>query len=203
MFIAIEGCVGAGKSTVTTGLARLRSSRGLLENFQDNPFLESFYENQTENALETEFAFLLLHFHQLKAEKRFALESELIADFHLGKDILYAKLNLKDAHALVLFEQLFELCTQSTPVPSLLVYLAASTELLVQRISSRKREFETQVDHRYFAGINAAYEEYFAQYSGRKLRILMDEWDFVKDERLYAKLSMLIDHELAECEEPR
>ncbi|MGH9433991.1 MAG: deoxynucleoside kinase [Terriglobia bacterium] len=78
MLIAIEGCFGAGKSTVAKGLALHRNSTLLLENFESNPFLRAFYENPTENALETEFSFLLLHFHQLKSQIGAASNSEVI-----------------------------------------------------------------------------------------------------------------------------
>ena len=96
MLIVIEGCVGAGKSTVAQGLAACRTSKLLLEDFERNPFLRAFYENPVENATETEFAFLLLHFHQLKNQAEAASGSEVVTDFHLGKDLLYADLNLKD-----------------------------------------------------------------------------------------------------------
>src|ERR1035437_4700187 len=99
MLIAIEGCVGAGKSTVVKGLAAFRSSKLLLEDFESNPFLRAFYEDPVGNAVETEFAFLFLHFHQLKGQVEAASRSEVIADFHLGKDLLYADLNLKDMRA--------------------------------------------------------------------------------------------------------
>jgi len=196
MYIAIEGCVGAGKSTVATGLAKYRGSRVLLENFEVNPFLRAFYENAAENTLETEFAFLLLHYHQLKLEKAHASASELVTDFHLGKDMLYANLNLKETRALELFDGLYALCSEATPSPSLLVYLAASDELVVRRIAGRERHLEANVDSRYFAAVNEAYGQLFVEYSGPKLRISMDEWDFVKNESLYQKLSILVDREL-------
>jgi deoxyadenosine/deoxycytidine kinase len=195
MYIAIEGCVGAGKSTVASGLAKYRNSKSLLENFEVNPFLNAFYQNPTEHALETEFAFLLLHYHQLKLENSFVSQSELIADFHLGKDVLYANLNLKELRAKQLFNGLFELCSQRTPSPSLLIYLSASTDLLVRRIAERNRTSELNVDRQYFGAVNEAYDQFFRRYHGPKLRIPMDEWDFVKDEALYHRLSKLIDEE--------
>jgi len=193
MFIAIEGCFGAGKSTVAKGLALHRNSKLLLENFESNPFLRAFYENPTENALETEFSFLLLHFHQLKSQIGGFSNSEVISDFHLGKDLLYADLNLKDVRAKRLFSELYELCLERASDPGLIIYLSATTDLLVERIRSRKRDFESQIDFAYCATVNAAYEEFFKLYAGRKLRVEMDEWDFVKDETLYKRLASLID----------
>jgi deoxyguanosine kinase len=196
MLIVIEGCLGAGKSTVAKGLATCRNSKLLLENFEVNPFLRAFYENPADNATETEFAFLLVHFHQLKSQADTALTSEVIADFHLGKDLLYADLNLKDMRARRLFGDLYELCLEKTPRPGLLIFLSATTELLMERIRARKRDFELEIDPGYYAAVNAAYEEFFERYPAKKLRVAMDEWDFIRDESLYKRLASQVDREL-------
>src|SRR5260221_13405753 len=96
MLIAIEGCIGAGKSTVAGGLAAYRKSETLFESFESNPFLPDFYQNPAAFAIETEFAFLLIHFHQLKNRIDSISRGELIADFHLGKDLVFAELNLPE-----------------------------------------------------------------------------------------------------------
>jgi len=197
MLIAIEGSVGAGKSTVARGLAACRNSALLLEDFEANPFLRAFYTDPVEYAIETEFTFLLLHFHQLKSQATIASSAEVIADFHLGKDLIYADLNLKDVRAQQLFAQLYGLFSERTPKPALMIFLSATTELLVQRIGERQRDFELKIDPKYFDALNAAYEEYFRSFSGRKLRVPMDEWDFVKEPILYRQLNALIDRELS------
>ncbi len=196
MLIVVEGCVGAGKSTVAKGLAAFRASKLLLEDFESNPFLRPFYNDPVGNAIETEFAFLLLHFHQLKSQAGAAARSEVVADFHLGKDILYADLNLKDDRLNRLFNELYHICIEKTPRPALMIFLSATTELLVERIRRRKRDFELEIDPEYYSLVNTAYEDYFRRYSGKKLRIPMDEWDFVKDPELYKRLASLVDGEL-------
>ena len=196
MLIVIEGAVGAGKTTVTKGLAAFRNSELLLENFEANPFLRAFYEDPVENATETEFAFLLLHFHQLKHHTDANSRLEVIADFHLGKDLIYADLNLKDVRARRLFTQLYKLCSEKIPEPAMMVYLSATTDLLVERIRARKRDFELEIDPGYYAAVNGAYEKFFERYHGKKLRVSMDEWDFVKKPALYKTLNALMDGEL-------
>ncbi len=196
MLIVVEGCVGAGKSTVAEGLAACRGSQLLTENFEVNPFLRAFYENPAENAIETEFAFLLLHFHQLKNQVAMASKAEVVADFHLGKDLLYADLNLKDKRARHLFGELYHLVAGKIVSPDLMICLSATTDLLVQRIRLRKRDFEMDIELEYYARVNSAYEGFFDGYPGKKLRLQMDEWDFVKDPTLYERLSVLVDGEL-------
>lgn len=196
MLIVIEGCVGAGKSTVAKGLAAWRRSGLLLEEFEINPFLRAFYEDPVGNAIETEFTFLLLHFHQLKSQVGAVSRSEVVADFHLGKDLLYADLNLKDNRLKRLFTELYDACIEKTPRPALMIFLSATTGLLIERIRARRRGFELEMDPGYYGLVNAAYEEYFARYPGKKLRIPMDEWDFIKDPQLYKRLASLVDGEL-------
>jgi len=196
MLIVIEGCVGAGKSTVAKGLASYRTSDPLLETFEVNPFLRAFYEDSVKNVIETEFAFLLVHFHQLKNQADAASKKEIIADFHLGKDLLYADLNIKDTRTRRIFGDLYDLCLEKTPPVGLMIYLSATTELLLERIRRRKRDFELEIDPGYYAGVNQAYESFFESYSGKKLRLSMSEWDFVKNPSLFDKLSILVDKEL-------
>jgi deoxyadenosine/deoxycytidine kinase len=138
----------------------------------------------------------LLHFHQFKSQTTIASSAELIADFHLGKDLIYADLNLKDPRAKHLFIELYELCSEITPAPQLMICLSAPTELLVQRIRARQRDFELEIDPEYFDRVNAAYEEYFERFAGKKLRISMETWDFAKEPILYSKLNSIIDTEL-------
>jgi len=193
MLIVIEGCVGVGKSTIAAGLAPLRNSNLLLEDFEANPFLRAFYKEPLANAMETEFAFLLQHFHQLKAQVHLASHAEIVADFHLGKDLLYADLNLSDSRVKRLFVELYNICREKTPQPDVMICLLASTDFLIERIRRRKREFEMSINRGYLDAVNGAYEELFARYPGRKLRLRMDEWDFVKEPNLLNRLSSMID----------
>jgi deoxyguanosine kinase len=196
MFIVVEGCVGAGKSTVAAGLAAYRNSKLLVEHFEQNPFLPAFYEDPKMYATETEFMFLLLHFHQLKQQARTIGKQELISDFHFGKDLLYAEVNFESSEALRLFKDLYDFLNEQLPLPALLVGLSATTELLLQRIQKRDREFELKIDASYYGRINAIYRNFFESYPGRKLIIPMDEWDFVANPSLYERLSKMIDSEL-------
>lgn len=199
MLIAIDGCIGAGKSTVAKGLSAYRKCDLLLERFEEHPFLKMFYENPSETATETEVAFLLLHYSQLRSLDS-APKAETVTDFHLGKDLLYADLNLTDSRAKTAFLNLYELFSEKVPPPTVLVYLSAKTDLILERIFRRNREFEAVVDPAYYSRINVAYDRLFQMYSGKKILIPMEEWDFVARPSLYQELSALIDIQLTSGE---
>jgi deoxyadenosine/deoxycytidine kinase len=196
MIIAIEGCVGSGKSTVAQGLATYRKSLPLLEEFDKNPFLNAFYEDPNSNALETEFAFLLLHFHQMKAHRDTICGREVITDFTIAKDVVYADMNLHDPATKRIFKEFYSHLSGQLAKPALTIFLNVSTDLLIERIRNRKRDFELKIDPAYYARINEAYEGFRAQYTGEKLEISMDEWNFVKAPDLYRKLSNSIDEHI-------
>src|SRR5277367_2700451 len=132
MLIAIEGCFGVGKSTVAKGLAAHRGSALLLEEFESNPFLRAFYRDPVGTATETEFAFLLLHYHQLKANATSIRKGETVSDFHLGKDLIYTNLNIPDPRVRKTFGDLYYLCLEKAPVPDLLVLLSSTDDLLMK-----------------------------------------------------------------------
>jgi deoxyguanosine kinase len=157
--------------------------------------LKLFYENPSETATETEVAFLLLHYSQLRSLNT-SSQRETVTDFHLGKDLLYAELNLTDSRAQTAFVYLYELFAEKVPSPTVLVYLSASTDLILERIHQRNREFEVVIDPAYYARVNDAYDKLFMRYSGKKLSISMEEWDFVTRPSLYQELSALIDNQL-------
>jgi deoxyadenosine/deoxycytidine kinase len=198
MFIAVEGCVGAGKSTVASGLAQYRRSKILLEKFEENPFLPAFYENPSAFAIETEFMFLLLHFHQLKQQLTNIANDELVSDFHFGKDLLYAELNFDDVRTLKMFKSFYDFLNEQLPAPNLLIGLSATTELLMERIRKRDRRIELQITPDYYDRVNSIYRNFFESYPGKKLIISMDEWDFVERPALYSELSGMVDAELQE-----
>jgi len=195
MLIVVEGCVGAGKSTVSAGLAHYRESKVLLEHYEANPFLKAFYQNPELYAMETEFAFLLIHTHQLKKLVASPAE-EVITDFYIDKDSLYAQLNLHDSSVLSLFQGMFNVCVNQVPRPDMMICLSASKALIRSRIVERHREFELEVDPEYFDRVNEVYDEFFDSYEGKKLRVSMDEWDFVSNPSLFESLSRQLDEEI-------
>lgn len=200
MLIAIEGCIAAGKTTVATGLADHRGQMLLLEQFEMNPFLRDFYEDPVGAALETEFAFLLVHYHQLRKSERQIFQQEVFADFHLGKDLLFAEMNMT-GEELLAFRQLSALCEKKVASPDVLIFLSAPLPLVVDRVRDRGRDFEQETPSAYYAALISKYEKFYEQYKGTKLRVSMDEWDFVESPQLFSELSSLVDVALSSARE--
>src|SRR5437588_7876936 len=177
--ISFEGCVGAGKTTLAEGLAAVRATQLLLEDFSAVPFLEEFHRDPVGSALETEFAFLLQHYHQLRLATQTG--GEIISDFTFAKDLLYAEMNMSHDQERSIFLNLFRVLEKRLPSVSLTVFISASDDLILHRIRERSRSFELVIDPDYYRKMNAAYERFFSRCAGEKLHISADELDFLAD----------------------
>src|SRR5215813_12290557 len=122
--LSFEGCVGAGKTTLAEGTAAVRATQLLLEDFSAVPFLEEFHRDPVGCALETEFAFLLQHYHQLRLATRTG--GEIITDFTFAKDPMFADMNMPDSRARSIFMDLFRTLEKRLPPVSLIVFISAS-----------------------------------------------------------------------------
>ena len=192
--IAVEGCVGAGKTTLAQGLAAVRATQLLLEDFSAVPVLEEFHRDPVGCALETEFAFLLQHYHQLRLASRRG--GEVIADFTFAKDQLFAELNMTEDRERSIFLDLFRLLQTRLPTVALTIFISASDELILHRIRQRGRSFELATDPSYYQRLNAGYESFFAGYPGATLRVRADDADFLANPTLFRELSSQIDGRL-------
>src|SRR5438105_4356005 len=126
--VAVEGCVGVGKTTLATKLAQFRRSRLVLEQFEKNPFLEAFYVDPAANVFETESQFLLLHYYQLKAVYH-SPQGETITDFTFFKDLVFATVNLCDPSEERMVLSLYEFLLARLGAPDLIIYLKGSDDL--------------------------------------------------------------------------
>ncbi len=184
MYIAIEGAIGVGKTT----LSRLLSSRFqaglLLEVFEENPFLADFYADRDAYAFQTQIFFLLSRYHQ-QQEVPAALNSgnHLIADYTFEKDALFARLNLQ-GDELDTYFSVHNALAEKLPLPDLIVYLQAETAVLMQRIAHRDRPYERNMDQGYIENLNFAYDQFYSeQHSGAQvLRINTNELNYVANE---------------------
>ena len=161
MYIAIEGVIGVGKTTLARLLKPAFESELLLEVFEENPFLANFYADRERYAFQTQVFFLLSRYHQQRAVPNLLHQgSDLIADYTFEKDALFAGINL-DGDELDVYYQVHEALAEKIPLPDLIVYLRADTDKLMQRIASRDRPYERDMDPVYIDQLNMAYEDFF------------------------------------------
>lgn len=163
MYLAIEGVIGVGKTTLARLLQPDFSATLLLEVFEENPFLSKFYSDRSRYAFQTQTFFLLSRYHQQRRSVPQALENDgnLISDYTFQKDALFARINLA-GDELEMYYRVHEALAEKIPMPNLVVYLRADTDVLMQRIALRDRTYERQMEWGYINELNHAYEEFFA-----------------------------------------
>jgi deoxyguanosine kinase len=162
MYIAIEGVIGVGKTTLARLLQPAFQSDLLLEVFEENPFLSSFYDDRQRYAFQTQIFFLLSRYHQQRrATNQLPLHNSLISDYTFEKDALFARINLQ-GDELEMYYRVHQALAEKILTPDLVVYLRADTDILMQRIASRDRPYERQMERDYIHKLNEAYETFFA-----------------------------------------
>ncbi len=170
MYIAIEGVIGVGKTTLARLLQSAFNADLLLEVFEENPFLADFYGDRQRYAFQTQIFFLLSRYHQQRAASKLLTPgNSLIADYTFKKDALFASINL-DGDELDTYHQVHDALAEKIPLPDLIVYLRASTDVLMQRIAHRDRPYERDMDRGYIDRLNQAYEAFFGDgYNGPQI----------------------------------
>lgn len=165
MYIAIEGVIGVGKTTLARLLQENFEADLLLEVFEENPFLSKFYEDRARYAFQTQIFFLLSRYHQQHEGVPGVLGAgrALISDYTFAKDALFASINLQ-GDELDMYYKVHDALAEKIPLPDLIVYLRASTDVLMERIATRDRPYERNMERAYIATLNAAYEEFFEDY---------------------------------------
>jgi deoxyguanosine kinase len=163
MYLAIEGVIGVGKTTLARLLQPIFSASLLLEVFEENPFLKLFYQDRERYAFQTQIFFLLSRYAQQHHAVPEALgRGALIADYTFAKDALFARINLR-GDEMEMYQRVHEALAERIPRPDLIVYLRAETDVLMQRIAQRDRSYERQMDRGYIDLVNLAYEEFLSQ----------------------------------------
>ena len=182
-YIAVEGNIGIGKSTVANIISHRLGYHLLLENYEIHPFLKSFYDNPQEYALETELSFILLHYYQLKkAYLEGLFERKVVSDFLFDKDDIFARITLKEPEYQV-FQNVYYYIKERIPKPSLVIYLKSSPKYAMQRIQQRGREIEQGITLDYLQKINDLYDEMFERFKESPLIVLdIEQYDFISNE---------------------
>ena len=161
-WIAIEGPIGAGKTTLSRALAEHLGFSCMLENVQGHPFLDRFYEDPKRWAFQTESFFLIDRYEQIRAYRDDMLEKGVVSDYHLLKNLIFAEATL-DQETFKVYRQMVQTLTATMPRPAMIVYIRASLPTLLERIKKRGRPFEQAIDPHYLATIATRYEQVFAK----------------------------------------
>jgi len=180
-FIAIEGTIGAGKTSLATMLSERLNARLILEQFEDNDFLPKFYRDPSKYAFPLELSFLASRFQQLKNELSVTdiFRPLTISDYFITKSLIFARKTLADDEY-ALYARLFNIINLSIPKPDLLVYLYVSVERLKSNIIQRGRSYEMDIEPAYLEKIQSGYFDYIRQQTGMRILIIdTNRLDFV------------------------
>ena len=181
-YIAIEGGIGAGKTTLARLLSERVEASLFLEEVEDNPFIEKFYEDQEGYAFQAQIFFLLNRYRQqMEITQQDLFTNLVVADYLFAKDRIYAHAVLGDEE-LVLYNRLHSLLEGKIMGPDLVIYLQASPEVLMHRIQKRGRGYERQITGEYLASLNEAFNHFFFHYNDSPLLIInTDKLEFTEN----------------------
>lgn len=187
-FIAVEGPIGVGKTSLTEALAKEFDYVALHEIVDENPFLNKFYENIEEWSFQTEMFFLCNRYKQLGDIQKHTLSENrpVVADYHIFKNLIFAKRTLQEEEY-EKYAEIYRILTRDVPMPNIIVYLTASLEKLQERIELRGRTFEQQIDPNYLVQLAEDYAQFMEDFERVHpevpvLRFDGDAFDFVHSE---------------------
>lgn len=183
-FIAIEGVIGVGKTSLAKLLSERHNARLVLEQFKDNPFLPKFYEDRERYAFPTQMAFLASRFQQQQEMlSKDLFQQMIISDYIFEKDRIFARLNLGDDE-LALYDSIFDIMTGISAKPDLVIYLQSSVDRLMHNIRQRDRDYERHISRSYLEELSEAYNHFFYHYNKSPLMIInTTEVDFVNNKK--------------------
>ncbi len=197
-YIAIEGNIGAGKTTLATKIAEDFNAKTVLERFADNPFLPKFYKDQNRYAFPLEMSFLADRYQQISDDlAQFDLFKDfIVADYHIFKSLIFAKVTLSDDEVR-LYKTLFDIIYKEMPKPELYIYLYQNTERLLQNIKKRGRNYEQEIQAEYLEKINNGYLDYIKTQKDLNVLIIdVSEMDFLKNQDDYISILNQIQNKL-------
>jgi deoxyguanosine kinase len=193
-YVAVEGVIGVGKTTLATLLAKKWGAHLKLEVVEENPFLAQFYADMRGHAFQTQLFFLLSRHKQQSELKQYDLFMErVVSDYLFAKDRIFANITLDD-NELALYTRLADLLERDVPSPDIVVYLQASVDALMERIRRRGREYERDMSREYIETLNEAYNYFFFHYKETPLIVVnTNDLNFVENTADFEELAREIE----------
>ncbi|MBC7186627.1 MAG: deoxynucleoside kinase [Calditrichaeota bacterium] len=200
-YIAIEGVIGVGKTSLATKLGERYNARVVYEKHEENPFLADFYRDPRRYAFQTQMFFLLSRYRQQQEiPQRDLFHEMVVADYLFAKDRIFAHLTLEDRE-LWLYDHIASLLEQDIPKPDLVIYLQCSLERLMQNIRKRGRTYERNISEDYLRSLNDAYNQFFFHYDATPLLVVnTTQIDFVNNDEHFEDLVRQIERPLSGTE---
>ena len=182
--IAIEGTIGVGKTSLAKILSKELKSKLVLEQFEENPFLNDFYKDKNRFAFQTQLFFLLSRYRQqIEFQQIDIFTKSIISDYMFMKDRIFAALNLNEKE-MQLYDNVAMILEKNVVYPDLIIFLQSDSERLMHNINLRGRDFESDMDWNYIDALNRIYNEYFFRYDKSPLLIInTNDIDFVNDKK--------------------
>ena len=168
-YIAIEGAIGVGKTTLAKKISDTIKCETIFEDYITNPFLKDFYDHNQLNSFSTQIYFLLRRIEQAIEVRD--TKNLLISDFYFGKDELFAKLNLNEVEY-AMYQEMRKKLEFNPPIPDLIIYLQASTDILLERIKKRGLDIERNIKKKYIDSVNEIYMKHFHEYNASPVLII-------------------------------
>ncbi len=196
-FIAIEGNIGAGKTSLATKISNDFNAKLILEGFADNPFLPKFYQEPSKYAFPLELSFLAERYQQLTEQltKQDLFRNFTVSDYFINKSLIFAQKTLQD-DVFWLYSKLFHIINSSLPKPDLLVYLYVSVDRLQNNIKKRGRDYEQNIANDYLEKIQSGYLEFIRQQQNMRILIIdTNHADFVNVPEDYERIISLMDQD--------
>ena len=192
-YIAIEGNIGVGKTTLASLLAKELNASLILEEFADNPFLHKFYENPAQYAFSLELSFMAERYKQQKEKikQQDLFEQYYVADYMFSKSLLFAKMNLNE-HEFNLFNKIYDIIQYPNLQPNLLIFLNASIDKLQQNIKTRNRQYEQSISNEYLLKIQESYIQFIKQHQIKTIFVDVTNADFLNNKTHLTALIKLI-----------
>ncbi|OFY93995.1 MAG: hypothetical protein A3K10_04045 [Bacteroidetes bacterium RIFCSPLOWO2_12_FULL_31_6] len=196
-FIAIEGNIGAGKTTLAKKIAEQYNAKLILEQFEENPYLAKFYENPDRYSFQLEVSFLVDRFLQFKYDvaRQELFKNFTIADYYISKSLIFAKNNLQEQEY-GLYTKMFDLLSKASPRPDLLVYLYIEVDQLLENIKQRNRSYEQNISKEYLENIQNIYLDFFKKQNDMRILIIeLKNLNYSYSEQYVEKIFKLLNNE--------